>query len=147
MKHCVIWLVSSLVVSGCVCVQSVEAKAAKRGVRAPGVAVTGTYKCGNKDLGSDLVVQEQAGKRIKFSLFSYWRTTDGTLCNGSAEGTVALKGNSATYKEMNPAYTYTLTFRFSGSGCTVDCDQPSHFGGFNVDPTGTYKRVNGRAVF
>jgi len=89
----------------------------------------------------------QAGKHIKFSLYSFWRCQDGTAGNGVAEGVIALKGRTAVYKQTDPAYSYTLTFHFSPSACTVDCEKPDHFGGFNVDPTGTYRKVSSRAKF
>ena len=107
--------------------------------------VTGTYGSGNNDLGSELKVKELAGKKMRFSLYSFWRCPDGTACNGMAEGTIVLTGKKAQYHSDDPEYT--LKFLFSESGCTVECDKASNFGGFNVDPNGQYKRSSSKVVF
>lgn len=108
-------------------------------------SITGTYEQGNNDLGSELIVKELPGKRIKFSLYSYWRCPDGSACNGSANGVVPLKNSMAEYRQTDPAFAYVLRLRFSHSACLVECNAPSNFGGFNVDPSGNYRKVSSKA--
>lgn len=108
-------------------------------------SVSGTYKSGNDALGSELKAQEMAGGKLKFSLYSFWRCPDGTACNGIADSTVSLKDRKAQYHQDDPEYT--LKFEFTKGGCTVECDKPSNFGGFNVDPSGEYKKVSSKVVF
>lgn len=107
--------------------------------------VTGTYSSGNDALGSELKAKEIAGGKLKFSLYSFWRCPDGTACNGIAEGTIKFQNRKGFFHQSDPEYT--LHFDFSKGGCTVDCDKPSNFGGFNVDPTGDYKKVSSKVVF
>jgi hypothetical protein len=108
-------------------------------------SITGTYESGNNALGSELKVQELAGGKMKFSLYSFWRCPDGTACNGIAESTIPVAHREATYHQTDPEYT--LKFAFSKNACVVECDKPSNFGGFNVDPSGAYKKTRAKVVF
>lgn len=108
-------------------------------------SITGTYESGNNALGSELKVQELNGGKMKFSLYSFWRCPDGTACNGMAESTIPVSHREATYHQTDPEYT--LKFAFSKNACIVECDKPSNFGGFNVDPSGDYKKIRAKVVF
>lgn len=108
-------------------------------------SITGTYESGNDALGSELKVQELAGGKMKFYLYSFWRCPDGTACNGIAESTIPVSRKKAIYHQADPEYT--LQFAFSKNACTVECDKPSNFGGFNVDPSANYKKSRAKVDF
>lgn len=96
------------------------------------------YKLGRNE--SSLYVKEQAPGKIQFALKSLWigNPATGNVHTGQAGGVVELKDNKGSFKNEY----FSLAFTFTPGHCVVTCANCSGFGGMNVDPNGTYKKVN-----
>jgi len=120
-----------------------ECKSSPASNNAKHVTLTGEYglKLGRNE--SHLYVKEQAPGKIKFAVRSLWigNAATGNVNTGQAGGVIELKDNKGSFKHSEG---FTLNFAFMAGKCVVTCTDCSGFGGVNVDPDGTYKKVSSK---
>ncbi len=105
-------------------------------------SLTGEYdfKPGRNE--SELYVKELEAGKIQFALKSLWigNAATGNVHTGQGGGVVELKNKKGAFKNEN----FSLDFIFTPGHCAITCGNCSGFGGMNVDPNGTYKKVSAK---
>jgi|SRR6185369_16299664 len=102
--------------------------------------ITGAYECNiGKSIKNNLYVKQLGPNKFQFGMDSLWigNAETGQVHTGAACGTVVLKNNVGTFPDGGK-----LTFKFAPNKCTVTCAETNMYGGMNVDPNGTYKKVS-----
>jgi hypothetical protein len=103
-------------------------------------SLTGKYI--SKANHGELYVLEEPDQKIKFGLTALWvGPNPGNVNTGATSGIVPIKDGEATYKNGDSGYTIKMHFGRNAATISYTGDG---FGGLNVDPAGTYKKVNSK---
>ncbi|HEY9677259.1 MAG TPA: hypothetical protein V6C76_04595 [Drouetiella sp.] len=115
------------------------------GVRCDGrtAELTGEYDCKSGRNESNLYIKEIAPNKIQFALKTLWigDAAAGKVHTGQSGGTMDLVEGTGKFEHQ---MGFKLKFSFVKNKCSVVCDDLNSFGGVNVDPNGTYHKVNSK---